>query len=92
MKKTVLIGILCLPLLTGCSVLDFFQKPDSGRQVQVDPKLLQPCQPLDNLVNTSDEGVAEHHIRTIAAYGVCAKQQDSSIKAIRTLANLPKED
>jgi len=89
MKKHILIGFLCLPLLAGCSIFDNFRKPDPTRQVQVDPKLLQPCKPLPARVG---EEVAEHHIKVITEYGVCAKQQDDSIKAIRTLANLPLEE
>jgi hypothetical protein len=95
MKKLVLTLSLLLILLNGCGI---FNKKISkipppattNTRVVVDPKLLEPCQPLPALVASSYEQVAEHYLTTIGLYGQCALKQLDSINAIRKLSNLDK--
>lgn len=84
MKKAVLISILCLPLLVGCSIFDNFRKPDPTRVVEIPATALQGCDPIPA---RSGEDTADHHIRTILMYGICASKQDASIEIIKKLAN-----
>lgn len=90
MKKALFISVLCIPLLTGCGFLNQFRILTPEQQIMIDPKVLQSCERLPVLEGRTDIAVAEHHIRTIEAYGVCAQKQETSIKTIRLLANIPE--
>jgi hypothetical protein len=95
MKKLILTLSLLLPLLNGCGIFnkkiqEIAPPATTNTRVVVDPKLLEPCQPLPALVASSYEQVAEHYLTTIGLYGQCALKQLDSINAIRKLSNLDK--
>ena len=91
MKNTILFGILCLAILTGCS--SFGKNQNSGvlvtpDNIVVDSRLQQPCDPLPNIPTTGNfDDIATHYINTIGMYGDCAIKQDASIKAIKKFSN-----
>lgn len=94
MKKLVIVSVLVLPLFTGCTYLSKLKTQAvppvaTSSKVVVDPKLLQACEPLEELSDTAGiEDISFHHIKTIGAYGICKSKQDDSIKTIRKLANI----
>jgi len=95
MKKLVLTLSLLLILLNGCGIFnkkiqEIAPPATTNTRVVVDPKLLEPCQPLPALVASSYEQVAEHYLTIIGLYGQCALKQLDSINAIRKLSNLDK--
>ncbi len=100
MKKAVLITILLLSLLQGCSL---FQKkiipPDAiidVKVVHVDPKALEPCKALLKLVVTegrdSFDALLEVDTANAEIHSQCSKKQDASIALIRKFANLPEKE
>jgi hypothetical protein len=95
MKKHILISFFLLSLLNGCGIFSkksVEQAPipaATTQRVVVDPKSLQPCQPLPPIQTPATyETIAQHYITIIALYGDCALKQAASIEAIRKLSNL----
>lgn len=97
MKKAYLIIVLCLPMLTGCALFDFFKKPDppviTDKVVQIDPKLLEPCAPLVTLVIPQGASDKEPFFidnlgQNASIYAECAKKQDASILIIKKFGNI----
>jgi hypothetical protein len=95
MKKHILISFFLLSLLNGCGIFSK-KSPEqppipvaTTQRVVVDPKSLQPCQPLPPIQTPATyETIAQHYITIIALYGDCALKQAASIEAIRKLSNL----
>lgn len=94
MKKSLLIAIIALPLLTGCGFLQKVFSKDTepvgiNTKVVVDPKLLQLCEPLQKLpAEPTFDDIATHYIETIGMYGTCANKQATSVSTIKKLANI----
>jgi len=97
MKKHILISFCLFAMLTGCGI--FLKKsPEQApipastpQRIVVDPKSLQPCQPMPQLQTPATyETIAQHYITIIGLYGDCAIKQSSSIELIRKLSNLDK--
>jgi len=92
MKKLVLIPLI---LLAGCA---WFKKstpeppaiPATESRVVVDPKSLQPCEPLPKFLGRDYVELADHYLTTINLYGQCSLKQLESITIIRKLSNLDK--
>lgn len=91
MKNTILFGILCLPLLIGCSSFGKNQNSTAlvtPETIIVDSSLQQPCEPLPNIPTTGTfDDIATHYTNTIGMYGECSLKQDASIKAIKKFSN-----
>lgn len=96
MKKALSIIILCLPLLTGCGLLNFFKKSDppiiTEKVVVVDPKLLQPCDPLVTLVipqgtQNKDPYLVENLTTNATIYANCRDSNDAKAAYIRKVTN-----
>lgn len=97
MKKAYLIIVLCLPMLTGCALFDFFKKPDppviTDKVVQIDPKLLEPCAPLARLEIPQDTTNKEVFFidnigNNATIYAECAKKHEASVVVIKKLGNI----
>lgn len=97
MKKAILIATLCLPLLTGCGILEIFKKPDppviTEKVVQVDPKLLEACKPLARLIiqqgASNVESILLDNIALNAElYAECAMKQDNSVIMLKKFGNI----
>lgn len=94
MKKAVVIALISVGILTGCGLFsknsaEKVEPPAVNNRVVVDPKLLQPCDPLQPLPpNPNFDDIATHYITTIGMYGTCKLKQDDSVKTIRKLANI----
>ena len=82
-----------LPVMSGCYFLHPEQNipnTDGVSRVVVDPRVLQGCDPVPELVGDIDFDVlADHYVNLIKLYGICSAKQRISIQAIRELANLP---
>lgn len=92
MKKHIFLIAGLLPVITGCNFLHPEKVPptDGITRVVVDPRVLQGCEPVPELLGDIDFDVlAEHYIQLIKLYGICSAKQRISIQAIRDLANLP---
>ena len=91
----ILLSILVMFSLPGCASIKeaICDKPEivvpENKKIHVDPKLLEPCKPLqpmtsstptweDYLVLTGDNAIV---------YAECKKKQDSSIRYIEDLTN-----
>lgn len=88
MKKLVLSLALALPLLTGCVTLckNNNDTPEIvTRKVFVDPKLMQPCQPIPNTAITSPDDVLLENLYLYELYSTCSRKQDDAINAIKLL-------
>lgn len=89
MKKYILILVI---LLSGCSV--FCPKPPEidpniiGNRITIDPKLLQEC-PLINKSGVKDtKEVLMEDLDVYGKYGLCARKQSDSIKALKLLGDI----
>ena len=91
MKKAVICIVLSLSLLQGCGFLQK-KKPDatiSEKVVYLDPKALEPCQPLLRLDLQGDsfEDLLVVSVKNMAIYADCSGKQDNSIKLLREFSN-----
>lgn len=88
MKKLILSIALALPLLTGCALFKKENFPEVSivdRKIFIDPKLLQPCEPIpSNSVSTPDDVLLEN-LYLYELYSKCSHKQDNSINAIKLL-------
>ena len=89
MKTKYLFIVFLSLILTGCG---FFHKNNFDttapeKVIYVDPKLLQPCEPLP-APGTTYEELAVFDIQVIQLYGECKNQQEASILTIKKLANI----
>ncbi len=86
MKYTLL---LLAVLLSSCaSVPD--DEPviaDPTREVNIDPKALQACKPLQPLGAATFESLLETHKENTIIYYDCKAKQDTSIKLLKEFAN-----
>jgi len=93
MKKHVFLIALLLPLITACEFLHperSIPTTDGLTRVVVDPRVLQGCDPIPELLGDIEfDKLAEHYVNLIKLYGLCSAKQRISIQAIRELANLP---
>lgn len=83
--KFILSGILSLFLL-GCAHHEIVP-PD--RSVDIDPKLLQLCDLLDEniIVNSFNDVVAEYGALS-TKYGACANRQAAGVKLLKQFGNI----
>lgn len=93
MKKHIFLIAILLPAITACEFLHPERKipsTDGISRVVVDPRILQGCDPIPELLGDIDfDKLAEHYVNLIKLYGICSAKQRISIQAIRELANLP---
>lgn len=93
MKNKLFLIVLCLPLVTGCEFLhsDRVIPPTDGiTRVVVDPRVLQGCDSIPELLGDIDmDKLVDHYIGLVKLYGICSAKQRMSVQAIRELANLP---
>lgn len=90
-NKTSIILALTL-LISGCYSLhpEKIPQTDGITRVVVDPRVLEGCVPVPELLGDIDfDKLADHYINLIRLYGICSAKQRMSIQAIRELANLP---
>jgi hypothetical protein len=83
--KTIL-GVILVLFLTGCAHHEIIP---ADRAVDIDPKLLQPCELLNTEVKiTSFNDVILEYSALSTKYGVCANRQADSIKLIKQFGNI----
>ena len=84
--KTIL-GVIFVLFLTGCAHHEIVPV---DRVVDIDPKLLQPCDLLDEniIVNSFNDAVAEYGALS-TKYGVCANRQAAGVKLLKQFGNIP---
>lgn len=83
--KIILSLILSL-FLFGCAHKEIIVPPD--RVVEIDPKLLQPCELLNEEVSiTSFNEILSEYATLSTKYGICANKQSSSIKLLKEFGN-----
>lgn len=74
-------------LLSGC--LGTTKPPGIvERQVQVDSKMLEACEPLNTTSVDSVEDVLRENISLYSKYSICARKQDDSIKLIKSFSGI----
>lgn len=103
MKKAIASIVLCLPLLTGCALFDFFKRPDPPvvppeRVVQIDERAYIPCKRSLPPLTVSDPASGLQHSDILAnavkvreTYEECRDKQDASIILLKKFSNKDKE-
>ena len=90
MKKAISIAVLCLPLLVGCGI--FQRKIEApviaAKEINVDPKLLAPCDPLVKLVipqgaSNMDPYFTDNIGQNALIYAKCRDSNDAKAEFIR---------
>lgn len=85
--------LLCMMVITGCGTLQelICVDPDLGaKEVRIDREILESCQPLLKLTGTSPEELLILHGENSKIFNTCKSKQETSIKTIRKLANIPE--
>lgn len=88
--------LLCMMVITGCGTLqelicEDYIDPDLGaKEVRIDREILESCQPLLKLTGTSPEELLILHGENSKIFNTCKSKQETSIKTIRKLANIPE--
>lgn len=86
-----LIPILILSLfLTGCGLFKKREIPvvESTKALNIDPKLLQPCQLLNTVPLTSFDDVVNAYSDLAIKYVNCANKQQDAASLIKEFGNI----
>ena len=86
MKKLFLIA--CLLILTGCANWNFYKNSEPvivDKQINFDPKLLQPCATLVNTPILVIEDLLLENLELYKQYALCARKQQDSINILQQL-------
>ena len=86
--------LLVILLLAGCATAPIPDAvlPPSTKQVHLEPRLLEPCEALNNLYLTNSwEDVLTITVNNFEKYSACAKKQENSIKLLKKFSNYKEE-
>lgn len=94
MRKAIILLAFLLPVLTGCTLLDFFRKKDENpvisSEVVIDSEVYKECaklsQALPKIDPKSADSIALENISLIGLYGECANRQKKGIEVIKLLS------
>ncbi|CAB4134063.1 hypothetical protein UFOVP273_9 [uncultured Caudovirales phage] len=92
MKIKYLIIAILLSLIVGCGTFSKKSEPtiSTVKQVQLDPKVLEPCQPLQTLAASAPQfsDVLDNVATNSKIYADCKGKQDTSIELLKKFANI----
>jgi hypothetical protein len=86
--------LLILLLLAGCATTQVPDAvlPPAPKTVHLEPKLLEPCEPLDSLyASNSWEDILTITVNNFEKYAACAKKQENSVKLLKKFSNYKEE-
>ena len=82
-----LLIILTLLMLAGCP--GTMNTPGIiERQVHVDSKMLEACEPINSTTVLTIDDVLRENISLYGKYAICARKQDDSIKLIKQFGSI----